>query len=154
MPALSRLLPALIAGVLFTLFADGASATKPQLPPALPRIVEQDQIPPGTPPRQLFPEKAVQPLTPELEQALHPRDSFKQCTSCPEMVVVPKGSSMMGTPADEPDRFKGEDPIHRVTFAKPFAVGRFTISFDEWDAYLVDGGSHSFRVVRTLNMQP
>ena len=47
---------------------------------------------------------------------------------------------MMGTPADEPDRCKGEDPIHRVTLAKPFAVGRFTISFDEWDACLADGG--------------
>jgi formylglycine-generating enzyme required for sulfatase activity len=56
------------------------------------------------------------------------------------MVVVPKGSFMMGTPANEPDRFKGEDPIHRVSFAKPFAVGRFTISFDEWDACLADGG--------------
>jgi formylglycine-generating enzyme required for sulfatase activity len=56
------------------------------------------------------------------------------------MVVVPKGSFMMGTPANEPDRFKGEDPIHRVIIAKPFAVGRFTISFDEWDACLADGG--------------
>ncbi|QWG21030.1 formylglycine-generating enzyme family protein [Bradyrhizobium sediminis] len=56
------------------------------------------------------------------------------------MVVVPKGSFMMGTPASEPDRFKGEDPIHRVIFAKPFAVGRFSISFDEWDACLADGG--------------
>jgi len=44
------------------------------------------------------------------------------------------------TPANEPDRFKGEDPIHRVGFAKPFAVGRFTISFDEWDACRADGG--------------
>ena len=47
---------------------------------------------------------------------------------------------MMGTPADEPYRIKGEDPVHRVTIAKPFAVGRFTISFDEWDACLADGG--------------
>ena len=82
----------------------------------------------------------MQPLTPELEQALKAKDSFKECDVCPEMVVVPKGSFMMGTPADEPDRSKGEDPIHRVSFAKPFAVGRFTISFDEWDACLADGG--------------
>ena len=82
----------------------------------------------------------MQPLTPELEQALKAKDSFKECDVCPEMVVVPKGSFMMGTPANEPDRFKGEDPIHRVSFAKPFAFGRFTISFDEWDACLADGG--------------
>jgi formylglycine-generating enzyme required for sulfatase activity len=56
------------------------------------------------------------------------------------MVVVPKGSFIMGTPLDEPDRDKGEDPPHRVNIPKPFAVGRFAISFDEWDACLADGG--------------
>jgi formylglycine-generating enzyme required for sulfatase activity len=105
-------------------------------------VVPSTQIEPAPvpAPRQYFPEKPVQPLTPELEAQLRPKDSFKECLNCPEMVVVPRGSFMMGTPADEPDRFKGEDPIHRVTFAKPFAVGRFTISFDEWDACLADGG--------------
>ncbi|WP_338694484.1 MULTISPECIES: formylglycine-generating enzyme family protein [unclassified Bradyrhizobium] len=99
-----------------------------------------NQTPPAPPPRQYFPDKPIQPLTPEIEAQLRPMDSFKECTSCPEMVVVPAGSFMMGTPANEPDRFKGEDPIHRVTFAKPFAVGRFAISFDDWDACLADGG--------------
>jgi formylglycine-generating enzyme required for sulfatase activity len=82
----------------------------------------------------------VEPLTPEIEQALKPKDSFKECEACPEMVVVPKGSFIMGTPLAEIDRYKGEDPLHQVTLARPFAVGRFTISFDEWDACLADGG--------------
>src|SRR3979409_2810923 len=82
----------------------------------------------------------IYPLTPEREQALRPKDSFKECDACPEMVVVPKGSFIMGTPITEVDRAKGEDPLHRVSFAKPFAVGRFTISFDEWDACLADRG--------------
>jgi formylglycine-generating enzyme required for sulfatase activity len=56
------------------------------------------------------------------------------------MVVVPKGSFIMGTPITEVDRAKGEDPLHRVSFARPFAVGRFSITFDEWDACLADGG--------------
>jgi formylglycine-generating enzyme required for sulfatase activity len=56
------------------------------------------------------------------------------------MVVVPKGSFTMGTPMTEVDRYKGEDPMHRVSFARPFAVGRFSITFDEWDACLADGG--------------
>ena len=105
-----------------------------------PPIAPTTQTEPAPAPRQHFPDKPVQPLTPEIEAQLRPKDSFKECANCPEMVVVPSGSFMMGTPADEPDRFKGEDPIHRVTFAKPFAVGRFTISFDEWDACLADGG--------------
>lgn len=94
---------------------------------------------PAALPRQIQPWGAV-PLSAEVEATLKPRDSFKECPDCPEMVVVPKGSFDMGTPVGEPDRSKGEDPIHRVTIAKPFAVGRFAISFDEWDACLADGG--------------
>jgi formylglycine-generating enzyme required for sulfatase activity len=33
-----------------------------------------------------------------------------------------------------------EEPQHLVTFAKPFAVGRFAVTFDEWDACVADGG--------------
>jgi formylglycine-generating enzyme required for sulfatase activity len=123
-------------------FAGNASA-KPRQERPKPRpapVVEQAQTPPAPLPRQFFPEKAVQPLTPELEQTLRPKDSFKECDSCPEMVVVPAGSFTMGTPADEPYRLKGEDPLHHVTLAKPFAVGRFAITFDEWDACVADGG--------------
>ena len=76
---------------------------------------------------------------------MKPKDSFKECDVCPEMVVVPKGSFIMGTPADEPYRLKGEDPVHKVTIAKPFAVGRFTITFDEWDACLADGGCNGYK---------
>jgi formylglycine-generating enzyme required for sulfatase activity len=61
------------------------------------------------------------------------------------MVAVPAGTFMMGTPPNEPDRWKGEDPVHRVTIAKPFAVGRFAVSFDEWDACLADGGCNGVR---------
>ena len=47
----------------------------------------------------------MQPLTPEIEQAPRPKDSCKECDVCPEMVVVPKGAFIVGTPASEPDRF-------------------------------------------------
>jgi formylglycine-generating enzyme required for sulfatase activity len=140
MTRISRLFLALIAGAFVVSLAGGASAKPRQERPKPTPVMESAQTPPAPSPRQFFPEKSIQPLTPELEQALRPKDSFKECDVCPEMVVVPKGSFMMGTPANEPDRFKGEDPIHRVTLAKPFAVGRFAVSFDEWDACLADGG--------------
>lgn len=94
---------------------------------------------PAAPPRQIQP-WGMAPLSAEIEAELKPKDSFKECPDCPEMVVVPKGTFMMGTPESEPERSKGEDPVHRVTIARPFAVGRFSISFDEWDACLADGG--------------
>jgi formylglycine-generating enzyme required for sulfatase activity len=45
----------------------------------------------------------------------------------------------MGTPATEVNRYKGEDPLHRATIARPFAVARFAITFDQWDTCLADG---------------
>lgn len=95
-------------------------------------------------PKQIQP-WGVMPLSAEVEATLSPKDSFKECPECPEMVVVPAGSFMMGTPPNEVDRSKGEDPVHRVTIANPFAVGRFAISFDDWDACLADGGCGGVR---------
>ncbi len=65
---------------------------------------------------------------------------FKDCTNCPEMVVVPSGSFMMGSPKREPESSDSEVPQHKVTIAKPFAVGRFAVTFAEWDAYIADAG--------------
>ena len=70
------------------------------------------QKPPPEMPAQIMP-GGIYPLTPEREQSLRPKDSFKECDACPEMVVVPKGSFIMGTPISEVDRSKGEDPLHR-----------------------------------------
>lgn len=137
--AVSKMLAALVVAVVTVSAADSASARSKRAGPA-PVPPAQAAEPPAPAPRQFFAERPVQPLTPEIEQSLRPRDSFKECQGCPEMVVVPKGSFIMGTPADELQREPGEDPQHRVTFEHPFAVGRFSVSFDEWDACLADGG--------------
>jgi formylglycine-generating enzyme required for sulfatase activity/DnaJ-domain-containing protein 1 len=60
---------------------------------------------------------------------------FRDCPDCPEMVVVPAGSFMMGS-IDGAD----ETPVHKVTIAKPFAVGKFDVTFAEWDACVTAGG--------------
>jgi formylglycine-generating enzyme required for sulfatase activity len=84
-------------------------------------------------------------LSPDRERALKPKDFFKECDKCPEMVVVPAGSFMMGSPAGDQGRDIDESPQHRVTIAKPFAVGRFAVTFDEWDACVADGGCNGYR---------
>ena len=66
--------------------------------------------------------------------------SFHDCPDCPEMVVVPTGSFMMGSPADEQGRTDSEGPQRKVTFAKAFAVGKFEVTFAEWDACVAAGG--------------
>ncbi|WP_415923024.1 formylglycine-generating enzyme family protein [Steroidobacter sp.] len=44
----------------------------------------------------------------------------------------------MGSPSTEPDHNDNESPQHAVTFAKPFAIGKYEVTFDEWDACVAD----------------
>src|SRR5579883_2344152 len=76
----------------------------------------------------------VGPLSPAQQKALKPRDTFRECQNCPEMTVVPAGSFTMGSPPSEPARSADEGPQHKVTIARQFAVGRFEVTFAEWDA--------------------
>ena len=73
-------------------------------------------------------------------QEMEPGTVFRDCEVCPEMVVVPAGSFMMGSPENA-----NEMPIHRVTIGEPFAVGKYEVTFDEWDACVADGGCYGHR---------
>lgn len=57
--------------------------------------------------------------------------SFRDCSDCPEMVVVPAGSFMMGSPPREEGRLDREGPQRQVTIARPIAVGKFEVTFEE-----------------------
>ena len=70
---------------------------------------------------------------------------FRDCPECPEMVVVPSGSFMMGSPSGEKGRDSDEGPVHRVTFERPFAVGVYEVTFGEWDACVSGGGCGGHR---------
>ncbi len=66
---------------------------------------------------------------------------FKDCADvCPEMVVVPRGSFTMGSPADEAGRGTDEGPRHPVAFVNAFAIGRYEVTFAEYDACVAEGG--------------
>jgi len=69
-----------------------------------------------------------------------PGETFKECDVCPEMVVLPAGRFLMGSPATEPNRGSDEGPQREVTIARPFAVGRFEVTFAQWDACVAAGG--------------
>ena len=63
-------------------------------------------------------------------------DPFRDIADGPEMVVVPAGSFMMGSPDDEPERGEWEGPRHRVTFARPFAIGRDAVMRGQFAAFV------------------
>ena len=59
----------------------------------------------------------------------------------PKLVEIPAGSFMMGS-----DRgARGERPIHRVTFSRPFCLGATEVTFREWDACVVNNGCSGYR---------
>jgi len=57
--------------------------------------------------------------------AAEPRKVFKDCSDCPEMVVIPAGSFEMG------GTYGDEQPIHRVT-VKGFALGKTEVTQGQW----------------------
>jgi formylglycine-generating enzyme required for sulfatase activity len=73
-------------------------------------------------------------------RCLRPKDSFKDCDTCPEMVVIPAGSFVMGSPDNERGRGTDEGPQHKVTFQRPFALGKFEVTFEEWDRCVAANG--------------
>lgn len=88
-----------------------------------------------------FPGKPPAPAKDNYE----PGDAFKDCGTCPEMVVVPAGSYFMGLPVTDKKRLRAEHPKHWAHIAEPFAVGRFEVTFAEWDACLAGGGCNGYR---------
>ncbi|PTE12603.1 formylglycine-generating enzyme family protein [Pseudogemmobacter blasticus] len=96
--------------------------------------------------------------------SLPPFSVFKDCDQCPEMVVMPAGSFMMGAvpgeskdpfdiygPVDakdfvlrvrEPDEINiipSEHPRHQVEMDIPYAIGRNEVTHAEWMSCVADG---------------
>ena len=71
---------------------------------------------------------------------------FRECENCPEMVVIPAGSFLMGSPAKEVGRDEDEDDSSgpgggQVNVRVPrFAISRFETTWAQWDRCVADGG--------------
>jgi formylglycine-generating enzyme required for sulfatase activity len=70
---------------------------------------------------------------------------FRDCPKCPEMVIVPAGRFMMGSPGTEKDWNDDEGPQHRVTISRPVVVGKYEVTFEQWDACVAGGGCRGYR---------
>jgi len=92
---------------------------------------------------------AIAPATPAQTAAApgrHFRDRLpdgSSCSFCPEMVVAPAGRFKMGTAAA--DWASHEGPLHAVEIGHAFAIGRYEVTFAQWDACVDDGGCRAYR---------
>ena len=74
-----------------------------------------------------------------------PGAHLRDCETCPQLVVVPAGSFMMGSPDSEWGRFINEGPQRQVTITEMFAVGVYEVTFVEWDACVNEGGCNGYQ---------
>jgi formylglycine-generating enzyme required for sulfatase activity len=76
----------------------------------------------------------------DAERILKSGEAFRECTKdCPEMIVVPAGDFLMGSPVTE----KGHDDEraqHRVLITRRFAASKFEVTFADWDACVSAAG--------------
>lgn len=84
-----------------------------------------------------------QPPLPATETLYTAGYTFRDCETCPEMVVLSGGIFSMGSPATETGRGRDEGPQHEVSIS-PFAIAKYEITFAQWDTCLASGGCGGF----------
>ncbi|PQO91319.1 hypothetical protein C5614_25680 [Massilia phosphatilytica] len=106
-----------------------ASATpKPKETPA----PAHDTVPKPPPPAKV-PAPVVTAPTPA--RAAAAGADIKDCAACPTLVSIPAGVFTMGNNTSDPS----EKPAHAVTVGAPFAIGRYEVSVQEWNACAAAG---------------
>jgi formylglycine-generating enzyme required for sulfatase activity len=78
---------------------------------------------------------------------------IKECRNCPELVVIPAGSYLMGSPENEPERRENEKQ-RRVTFARPFAMATTPVTWDQWEACVRDRWCDGAAIDAALRQAP
>jgi len=74
--------------------------------------------------------------------------------TCPEMVTLPPGKFLMGSPETE-ERWEGyegrEEPQHEVRIDYSFALGRYAVMVDEFAAFVAESGHDMGASARIFN---
>ena len=89
------------------------------------------------------------PVEPEMREAGAPSSGQQSPPATvraiePEMVRVPAGTFVMGSPPGEASRDPDEGPQQTITVAA-FEIGKYEVTFDEWDACVAGGGCNGYR---------
>jgi sulfatase modifying factor 1 len=119
--------------------AQGDLETKPPRPASAPQ--------PRPAPRPTPAPPAATPPAPAATPPPSVGQQFRDCPECPEMVVVPSGSFVMGAAPGEEEaeglaqQFRGRSsPQVPVRIASPFAVGRLEVTRGQFAAFVLATG--------------
>ncbi len=73
-------------------------------------------------------------------EAANPPVAFRDCPVCPEMIALPAGEFMMGSPTNERGRNNVEGAPRPVTIRKPFALGRVEVTIEQFSTFVSETG--------------
>ena len=71
------------------------------------------------------------PKTPHASTTLTPQPAVEIDPIIPDMILVESGTFEMGSSVGHAD----EQPVHRVRITRPFYIGRYEVTFDEYDRF-------------------
>src|SRR5690348_12760028 len=76
---------------------------------------------------------------------------FVECVGCPQMVAIPAGKFLMGSPVSEAGRFDSEGPQH-VVQVRAFALGKTDVTSKQFLEFLAATGYQPKPCNKTLNL--
>jgi formylglycine-generating enzyme required for sulfatase activity len=110
------------------------------VPDAPPRMAQPQADAPsffGLPDARTAPASAPAPVLQDASQLVD-FALFKDCADCPDMIVLPSGKFRMGAASDGLGGSNGEEqPVHQVTIATRFAIGRLEVTRAEYARFAV-----------------
>lgn len=92
--------------------------------------------------QDLVGKRDIQVTAPSAEK-YEPGRRFRDCETCPELVVVPPGSFTRGSPDSEKGRHASEGPRQMTRIGYPLAVGSYEVTFDEFGQFVKESGHRS-----------
>jgi formylglycine-generating enzyme required for sulfatase activity len=66
--------------------------------------------------------------------------TFRDCDACPEMIELPAGDFLMGSPDNELARQRVEGPQRRVVITKRYALGKFEVTVNQFEVFVAETG--------------
>jgi formylglycine-generating enzyme required for sulfatase activity len=118
------------------LHASAAAKTAASAPKTVAAPPATTPVPASTPAPEKPHQMASAPGAPKAVVKVAAGNEIKDCPSCPVLISITPGNFSMGSNNDDP----AEKPPHRVTIAHPFAIGKYEVTIEQWNA-CVDAGA-------------